>query len=163
MTYKSGKFQIFIGMVKFILSIFFICTLIIKGQNNLPKIDQSNLNWNIQIENALKLIEKTDDLRFSVLKKVCREIKLTTDKDYTSKDSVLLLYTEIFDENSINLLACVIVFESKKLEIETWKTEMTDKKKKYFCYLTEYAFFTKLKDGEEWLKDFLVQMMIDYQ
>ena len=75
----------------------------------------------------------------------------------------VMIDKNVFDLNSKNNLACTIVHESKHLEIESWKTKMTEKKEEYFAYLTEYAFFSKLKDGEDWLREFLVNMMIEYQ
>lgn len=148
---------------RFLISIFLIITCFTKAQTSNLKIDQSNLIWKSYVDSAIKLIEQTDDLRFYILNKVCREIKFLTDPSQVSKDSILILNTEIFEERSVNVIACSIVFESKHLEIQTWKTDMTKKKIEYFCYLTEYAFFSKLKNGEEWLKDFLINMMIEYQ
>lgn len=127
------------------------------------KIDDVGDGWKHQVEQAINLIQQTDDLRYSLLLKNCIHITYGVNGHSTTTDSTIVIDKSVFDLNSKNNLACTIVHESKHLEIKSWKTKMTEKKEEYFAYLTEYAFFSKLKDGEDWLREFLVNMMIEYQ
>jgi hypothetical protein len=127
------------------------------------KIDDVGEGWKYQVEQAIKLIEKTDDLRYSLLLKNCVHITFGVNGNSTTTDSTIVIDKSVFELNSLNNLACTIVHESKHLEIKSWNTKLNEKKEEYIAYLTEYAFFTKLKNGEDWLRDFLVQMMVETQ
>jgi hypothetical protein len=144
-----------------IFSLLITCS--VYSQVSSIKIDDVGDGWKHQVEEAIELIQQTDDLRYSLLLKNCNHITFGVNGYSTTSDSTIIIDKGVFDLNSKNNLACTIVHESKHLEIKSWNVKMTEKKQEYFAYLTEYAFFSKLKNGEEWLKDFLVSMMIENQ
>lgn len=142
------------------LVFFLLLTFTSKSQ---IKIDDVGDGWKAQVESAIKLIQNTDDLRYSLLIKNCNHIEFGVNGNSTTHDSTIVIDKSVFELNSLNNLACTIVHESKHLEIKSWNVKWTEKKEEYITYLTEYAFFTKLKNGEIWLREFLVQKMVETQ
>lgn len=145
------------------LILFLLLRFSLSSQVGTIKIDDVGDGWKNQVEQAILLIKNTDDLRYGLLLKNCNHISFGVNGNSTTYDSTIVIDKSVFELNSINNLACTIVHESKHLEIKSWDIKLTKRKEEYYAYLTEYGFFSKLKNGEDWLKEYLVEMMIENQ
>ena len=139
--------------------ILFFCLLSIR------LLSQSEIkNYNSEFHQSLELIKLNDVIKYNFLLKSCNKIIIGEETHtYQKNDSTIVIPKNVIDSHSLNYLTCFIVHQLKHIEIVSWSaSEISSKRAEYICYQTEYGFFTKLQNTEDWLRELIVGKMIEY-
>lgn len=115
-------------------------------------IDQVGDGWTPQIKEALQLIKTTDSSAYNFVVHHCKKISFwngefsTVEGEYT-----ITIARGDMQLNSIENLACVIVHESKHLEIIQLELNLPLQYEECVAYLWELQFIEKLQGEPEWI------------
>ena len=139
--------------------LFFLIILLISNLSHSQiVVDRGGDGWGNKVDSALLLIKKHDPKKYALLNSVCKRISIWGGGFSSTEDSSILISSSDFKVNSINNIACAIVHESLHLyyekcrEVKNCLYPLNNVYEERQCYLYEYEFFSKLPNGEDWLK-----------
>lgn len=112
------------------------------------KVEDVGDGWKNKIELALQLIKKTDSNYYSHVINNCKHIGFWSGKYSTNEDSSIYMTKYDFEMNSIQNLACIIVHESKHIELSKNKIVLSEKEEECICYTYEKEFLFKVEVPE---------------
>ncbi len=112
------------------------------------KVEDVGDGWKNKIELALELIKKTDSNYYSHVINNCKHIGFWSGKYSTNEDSSIYMTKYDFEMNSIQNLACIIVHESKHIELSKNKIVLSEKEEECICYTYEKEFLFKVEVPE---------------
>ena len=112
------------------------------------KVEDVGDGWKNKIELALELIKKTDSNYYSHVINNCKHIGFWSGKYSTNEDSSIYMTKYDFEINSIQNLACIIVHESKHIELSKNKIVLSEKEEECICYTYEKEFLFKVEVPE---------------
>lgn len=116
-------------------------------------IDAGAENWVENVQKSLNLIKKTDSLVYKKVILYCDRISFWGGNFSTTEDgNIILISRTDANSNNINNIACVIVHESKHLELLKTKS-LTQKEEECICYQYELDFLNRLENPESFLKE----------
>ena len=109
--------------------------------------------WKSKIEQAIKVIEKYDSPKYSVLIKECKQIDFGL-ISYSTNDGngTIILPVEVLQRGCINDIAACLVHESLHLRL-TKLTKVHDDTEEVVCYKWELNFLQQIPNVEAWLID----------
>jgi hypothetical protein len=145
-------------MKKFLwLPIFLLINLKVCGQ---IKIDLVGDTWVPQVEQALELIENTDINTYNFVLKHCKKISFWNGEFSTVEGNYTITISQgDMKLNSVENIACILVHESKHLEIIQSETSFSLLYEEYICYLWELQFIEILQGEPEWIKENCLNMI----
>lgn len=112
------------------------------------KVEDVGDGWKNKIELALEIIKKTDSNYYSHVINNCKHIGFWSGKYSTNEDSSIYMTKYDFEMNSIQNLACIIVHESKHIELSKNKIVLSEKEEECICYTYEKEFLFKVEVPE---------------
>jgi len=112
------------------------------------KVEDVGDGWKNKIELALEIIKKTDSNYYSHVINNCKHIGFWSGKYSTNEDSSIYMTKYDFEINSIQNLACIIVHESKHIELSKNKIVLSEKEEECICYTYEKEFLFKVEVPE---------------
>lgn len=125
------------------------------------QIDQVGDNWQPQVAQALELIKKTDSTTYNFVISHCKRISFWSGEFSTVEgNSTITIARGDMDLNSVENIACIIVHESKHLEIIQLKLEFPLQYEECICYLWEMNFIEKLQSEPEWIRENCLNMIM---
>jgi len=125
------------------------------------QIDQVGDNWQPQVVEALELIKKTDITTYNSVLTHCKKISFWSGEFSTVEgNSTITIARGDMGLNSIENIACIIVHESKHLEIIQLKLEFPLQYEECICYLCEMNFIDKLQGEPEWIRENCLNMIM---
>jgi hypothetical protein len=125
------------------------------------QIDQVGDNWKPQVVQALELIKKTDTNTYKFVVRHCKKISFWNGAFSTVEgNSTITISQGDMSLNSIENIACIIVHESKHLEIIQSGFEFPLPHEECICYIWEYQFIEKLVEEPEWIKENCINMIM---
>lgn len=125
------------------------------------QIDQVGDNWQPQVAQALELIKKTDSTTYNFVISHCKRISFWSGEFSTVEgNSTITIARGDMDLNSVDNIACIIVHESKHLEIIQLKLEFPLQYEECICYLWEMNFIEKLQSEPEWIRENCLNMIM---
>ena len=125
------------------------------------QIDQVGDNWQPQVAQALELIKKTDSTTYNFVISHCKRISFWSGEFSTVEgNSTITIARGDMDLNSVDNIACIIVHESKHLEIIQLKLEFPLQYEECICYLWEMNFIEKLRSEPEWIRENCLNMIM---
>lgn len=125
------------------------------------KIDQVGDDWQTQVESALDLIKKTDTNTYHFVLRHCKKISFWNGEFSTVEGEYTITISQgDMKLNSIENIACIIVHESKHLEIIQSKYNLPLLYEEYICYLWELLFIESLQGEPEWIKENCLNMLM---
>lgn len=113
------------------------------------KIDQSGEGWKEMVESAVVLIKNTDTSTHNLLIKHCRKIGFWGGTYSAGEGSEIYICRDDILLGSVENIACILVHESKHLELQSKGLSLQEEE--CICYKYELEFINKLQDVE-WLK-----------
>ena len=125
------------------------------------KIDQVGDTWVPMVEQSLELIKKTDTNTYNFVLRHCKKISFwngeysTVEGDYT-----ITISQGDMKLNSIENIACVLVHESKHLQIIQSGESFSLLQEEYICYLWELQFIETLQGEPEWIRENCLNMIL---
>lgn len=127
------------------------------------KIDDIGDNWKNNVDSALSVIKKYDIESYKVVINNCKLISFWMSSFSTTQDSTTILIS-VRDMNikSINNLACIIVHESKHLDLLNRGIKMDPSKEEFICYTYEYEFLGKIPNVEYWLRTHILTNLMNF-
>ncbi|MFZ9792533.1 MAG: hypothetical protein ACO3F3_09355 [Gemmataceae bacterium] len=138
--------------MKFFSILLFIFPLFCFGQ---PKVHPAGDGWHLKVDSAMRIIQKYDPEKYSLLVEVCDEIGFWSgnfsSNGITAGISSIYVASKDIQLNSINNIACVLVHESLHLYILQKSMKIDRKSEEKACYLYELEFLSKLPNPEPWL------------
>lgn len=125
-------------------------------------VDKAGDGWDLKVDSALNLIEKTDTIVNNLVHSVCYKIQFWNGC-YSTNDGEhdIIISTGDVYLGSINNLAAVIVHESLHLYLSNRGVELIAKTEENFCYRYELNFINKLPNPEFWLIQHTQQQIIN--
>ena len=119
--------------------------------NSQIKIIDLGDGWKSKIEQAIKVIEKYDSPKYSVLIKECKQIDFGL-ISYSTNDgkNTIILPVEVLQRGCINDIAACLVHESLHLRL-TKLTKVHDDTEEVVCYKWELDFLRHIPNVENWL------------
>ena len=128
------------------------------------KIEQVGDTWVSQIEQSLQLIKNTDTNTYNFVLKQCKKISFWNG-DYSTVEGEYTITISQGDMklNSIENIACILVHESKHLEIIQTKISYPLLYEEYICYLWELKFIETLQGEPEWIKENCINMILKFE
>jgi len=127
------------------------------------KVDQVGDDWQPQINDALELIKKTDSSTYNFVLKHCHRISFWRGEFSTVEGTNTITISQgDMNLNSIENLACIIVHESKHLEIIQSGITLPLQHEECICYLWEMDFIEKLSDKPDWIKENCINMIMKF-
>jgi hypothetical protein len=125
------------------------------------QIDQVGDNWKPQVEQALSLIKNTDTNTYNFVLKHCKRISFWNGEFSTVEgNSTVTIAKGDMQLESIHNIACIIVHESKHLEIIQLGLEFPLQHEECICYLWEMDFIGKMKGEPEWVRENCLNMLL---
>ena len=125
------------------------------------QIDQVGDNWKPQVEEALSLIKTTDTNTFKFVNKHCKKIRFWNGEFSTVEgSSTVIIAKGDMQLGSVENLACIIVHESKHLEIIQLGLQFPLQYEECICYLWEMDFIEKMKGEPEWVRENCLNMLL---
>lgn len=125
------------------------------------QIDQVGDNWQPQVAQALELIKKTDSTTYNFVISHCKRISFWSGEFSTVEgNSTITIARGDMELNSVENIACIIVHESKHLEIIQLKLEFHLQYEECICYLWEMNFIEKLQNEPEWIRENCLNMIM---
>lgn len=125
------------------------------------QIDQVGDNWQPQVAQALELIKKTDSTTYNFVISHCKRISFWSGEFSTVEgNSTITIARGDMELNSVENIACIIVHESKHLEIIQLKLEFPLQYEECICYLWEMNFIEKLQNEPEWIRENCLNMIM---
>lgn len=125
------------------------------------QIDQVGDKWQPQVVQALELIKKTDTTTYNSVLAHCKKISFWAGEFSTVEgNSTITIARGDMELNSIENIACIIVHESKHLEIIQLKLEFPLQYEECICYLCEMNFIEKLQGEPEWIRENCLNMIM---
>jgi len=125
------------------------------------QIDQVGDNWKPQVEEALSLIKTTDTNTFKFVNKHCKKISFWNGEFSTVEgSSTVIIAKGDMQLGSVENLACIIVHESKHLEIIQLGLQFPLQYEECICYLWEMDFIEKMKGEPEWVRENCLNMLL---
>ena len=125
------------------------------------QIDQVGDNWKPQVEEALSLIKTTDTNTFKFVNKHCKKISFWNGEFSTVEgSSTVTIAKGDMQLGSVENLACIIVHESKHLEIIQLGLQFPLQYEECICYLWEMDFIEKMKGEPEWVRENCLNMLL---
>lgn len=113
------------------------------------KVDQSGEGWKEIVENAILLVKNTDTTTYKLLITHCYKVGFWAGNYSAGEGSEIYICRDDILLGSVENIACVLVHESKHLEIQS--KGLTLQEEECICYKYELEFIKKLQDVE-WLK-----------
>lgn len=116
------------------------------------KIDQVGDNWTSKVEQAIRLIKKTDKQKYEYLVQHCNRITFFDGKFSTveGRDVIVLGNVDISNQ-SIENIASALVHETMHLIIIQNDLVMSEKQEECICYSYELNFLLKISNCPEFL------------
>ena len=114
------------------------------------KIDDGFVEWKNLVIESMQLIKTTDSLKYDFLVTHCDRISFWNGEFSTTEDSSIVISTYDLKSKSKNNVACVLVHESKHLELSKTKN-LTQSAEECIAYRYELDFLMKLKEPESHL------------
>jgi len=109
----------------------------------------------------LSLIKTTDTNTFKFVNKHCKKISFWNGEFSTVEgSSTVTIAKGDMQLGSIENIACIIVHESKHLEIIQLGLEFPLQHEECICYLWEMDFIEKMKGEPEWIKENCLNMLL---
>ena len=107
--------------------------------------------WKSKIDQAIKVIEKYDSPKYSVLIKECKQIDFGL-LSYSTNDGngTIILPVEVLQRGCINDIAACLVHEALHLRL-TRLTKVHDDTEEVVCYKWELDFLQHIPNVEDWL------------
>jgi len=125
------------------------------------KIDQVGDNWEPQVVQALELIKITDTIKYNLVLKHCKKISFWSGAFSTVEgENTVTIARGDMELNSIENIACIIVHESKHLEIIQLKLEFPLQYEECICYLWEMNFIEKMQGEPDWIRENCLNMIM---
>jgi hypothetical protein len=125
------------------------------------QIDQVGDNWKPQVEEALTLIKTTDTNTYNFVLRHCKKISFWNGEFSTVEgNSTVTIAKGDMQLESIHNIACIIVHESKHLEIIQLGLEFPLQHEECICYLWEMDFIEKMKGEPDWVKENCLNMLL---
>lgn len=141
-----------------LISLFLVISSSIFAQ---VQIDDVGDGWMLKVDSALQLIKKVDQNNYNDVIKHCNHVSYWMGGFSTTQDtSMILISTKDIKISSINNIACILVHESKHLEIMKKGLKYTNKEEEYICYKHEYEFVQKIPNAESWLIIHIIKNII---
>ena len=138
--------------------LFLLMTSKIFGQ---IKIDQVGDNWEPQVVQALELIKITDTITYNLVLDYCKKISFWSGAFSTvERENTVTIARGDMELNSIENIACIIVHESKHLEIIQLKLEFPLQYEECICYLWEMDFIEKMQGEPDWIRENCLNMIM---
>lgn len=109
------------------------------------KIDDVGDGWKQQVEQAINLIQQTDDLRYSLLLKNCIHITYGVNGHSTTTDSTIVIDKSVFDLNSKNNLGVYNSSRIKTFGNQILENENDRKKRRVFYVSHRVCIFFQIK------------------
>lgn len=137
----------------FILTCWLLLSNLLPGQ---IQVDKAGDGWDLKIDSAITLIEKTDPAKYQLLVDVCSRVEFwnntfsSNDGSYNNKGVILVAVKDI-KLNSINNLAAVLVHESLHLYVLQKGVVFPPQQEEEYAYGYELDFLNKLPNPEPWL------------
>lgn len=114
------------------------------------KIDGGFSDWENLVRKSIELVEETDSTYYQTLMKNCKRISFWNGPYSTTEDKSIVISILDLKSESVNNIACVLVHESKHLELIQTKS-LTQSEEECIAYRYELDFITKLKNPEPYL------------
>ena len=135
-------------MIKYLVFLlYFFCFSKCFGQ---IKIDGGFSDWENLVRKSIELVEETDSTYYQTLMKNCKRISFWNGPYSTTEDKSIVISILDLKSESVNNIACVLVHESKHLELIQTKS-LTQSEEECIAYRYELDFITKLKNPEPYL------------
>ena len=112
------------------------------------KVEDVGDGWKNKIELALEIIKKTDSNYYKQVIDNCEHIGFWAGKYSTNEGTSIYMTKYDFEINSIQNLACIIVHESKHIELAKNKIILSEKEEECVCYTYEKEFLFKVETPE---------------
>ena len=144
--------------------LFFLFTLINFQLLSQIKIDQVGDNWQPKVEQAIRLIKKTDKQKYDYLIKHCKHITFF-DGRFSTIEGTHTIVLGNFDmkSNSIENIASALVHETMHLIMVQNKIVLNEKEEECICYSYELSFLLNLPDCPEFLIKNCRRMLKSYE
>jgi hypothetical protein len=139
--------------------VFTLLTIFCITLNAQIKIDVVGDNWEHNVHKALTLIKNTDTTVYNTVIKNCSHIGFWNGNYSTTEGNEIYITTIEVRDGNIQNLACVIVHESKHIELS--KLSLDSEEEECVCYLYELEFLIKIKDVDLFLID-NIQSKLNY-
>lgn len=139
--------SVYINTMKHLLTL--ILTLYSLTLFSQIKIDQSGEGWKEMVENAVLLVKNTDTSAHNLLSKHCQKIGFWGGNYSAAEGSEIYICRDDILLGSVENIACILVHESKHLELQSKGLPL--QQEECICYKYELEFINKLQ-GVEWLK-----------
>lgn len=135
-------------MIKYLVFIlYFFCFHKCFGQ---IEIDGGFSEWENLVKKSIELVKQTDSSYHQTLVKNCKRISFWNGLYSTTEDKSIVISILDLKSESANNIACVLVHESKHLELVQTKS-LTQSEEECIAYRYELDFITKLKNPEPYL------------
>lgn len=135
-------------MIKYLVFIlYFFCFHKCFGQ---VEIDGGFSEWENLVKKSIELVKQTDSSYYQTLVKNCKRISFWNGLYSTTEDKSIVISILDLKSESANNIACVLVHESKHLELIQTKS-LTQSEEECIAYRYELDFITKLKNPEPYL------------
>ena len=135
-------------MIKYLVFIlYFFCFHKCFGQ---IEIDGGFSEWENLVKKSIELVKQTDSSYHQTLVKNCKRISFWNGLYSTTEDKSIVISILDLKSESANNIACVLVHESKHLELVQTKS-LTQSEEECIAYKYELDFIRKLKNPEPYL------------
>lgn len=135
-------------MIKYLVFIlYFFCFHKCFGQ---VEIDGGFSEWENLVKKSIELVKQTDSSYYQTLVKNCKRISFWNGLYSTTEDKSIVISILDLKSESANNIACVLVHESKHLELVQTKS-LTQSEEECIAYRYELDFIRKLKNPEPYL------------
>lgn len=135
-------------MIKYLVFIlYFFCFHKCFGQ---IEIDGGFSEWENLVKKSIELVKQTDSSYHQTLVKNCKRISFWNGIYSTTEDKSIVISILDLKSESANNIACVLVHESKHLELVQTKS-LTQSEEECIAYRYELDFIRKLKNPEPYL------------
>lgn len=135
-------------MIKYLVFIlYFFCFHKCFGQ---IEIDGGFSEWENLVKKSIELVKQTDSSYHQTLVKNCKRISFWNGLYSTTEDKSIVISILDLKSESVNNIACVLVHESKHLELVQTKS-LTQSEEECIAYRYELDFIRKLKNPEPYL------------
>lgn len=135
-------------MIKYLVFIlYFFCFHKCFGQ---IEIDGGFSEWENLVKKSIELVKQTDSSYYQTLVKNCKRISFWNGLYSTTEDKSIVISILDLKSESANNIACVLVHESKHLELVQTKS-LTQSEEECIAYRYELDFIRKLKNPEPYL------------
>lgn len=125
------------------------------------KIDQVGDTWQPQVVQALELIKNTDTNTYNFVLTHCKKISFWSGEFSTVEgENTITIARGDMELNSIENIACIIVHESKHLEIIQLNLQFPLQYEECICYLWEMNFIDKMQGEPEWIRENCLNMIM---